>query len=226
MLDFVSTALADADVLLYVTDVVETPDKNQFFIDRIQKIKIPVLVIINKVDLSNQEKIETMMSAWKATLPQAEVIPISALLNFNIEKLLNRVTELLPECPPYFPKDQLTDKSERFFVSEIIREKILLNYQKEIPYSVEIVIDEFSEKETLTKIRAIINVIRDSQKGIIIGHKGEALKKTATMARQDIEIFLGRKVFLEVYVKVNKDWRDKPEALKRFGYNLSSLDNV
>ncbi|MBU8891456.1 MAG: GTPase Era [Bacteroidales bacterium] len=219
MMRFVGTALEDADIVLYITDVVETFDKNQQYIDRLAKIEVPVLLLINKIDLSDQEKLEKLVDIWKKILPKAEIFPVSALNNFNLDVVFKRIIELLPESPPYFPKDSLTDKTERFFVSEIIREKILLNYQKEIPYSVEIEIEEFKDTEKLLRIRAIIHVVRPSQKGIIIGHKGQALKKTGTDARIDIESFFDKKVFLELFVKVNKDWRDNDRPLRNFGYN-------
>ena len=219
MMRFVGTALEDADIVLYITDVVETFDKNQQYIDRLAKVDVPVLLLINKIDLSNQEKLEKLVDIWKKILPKAEIMPVSALNNFNLDVVFKRIIELLPESPPYFPKDSLTDKTERFFVSEIIREKILLYYQKEIPYSVEIEVEEFKDTEKILRIRAIIHVVRPSQKGIIIGHKGQALKKTGTDARLDIEDFFGKKVFLELYVKVSKDWRDKDRPLQNFGYN-------
>lgn len=219
MMRFVGTALEDADIVLYITDVVETLDKNQQYIDKLAKVDVPVLVLINKIDLSDQDKLESLVEIWSKMLPKAEVIPVSALKNFNLDNVFKRIVELLPEGEPYFPKDSLTDKTERFFVSEIIREKILLNYQKEIPYSVEIEVEEFIDTEKLLRIRANIHVVRPSQKGIIIGHKGQALKKTGTDARIDIEAFFDKKVFLELYVKVSKDWRDKDRPLRSFGYN-------
>lgn len=220
MMGFVGTAIEDADIMLYITDVVETFDKNQQYIDRLSKIEVPILLLINKIDLSNQEKLEALVDVWKQILPKAEIIPISALNKFNLEYVFKRIIELLPESPPYFPKDSLTNKTERFFVSEIIREKVLLNYQKEIPYSVEIEVEEFKDSDQLLRIRALIHVTRPSQKGIIIGHKGQALKKTGTEARKDIEAFFGKKVFLEMYVKVSKDWRDNDRPLRNFGYNV------
>ncbi|MBN2610509.1 MAG: GTPase Era [Bacteroidales bacterium] len=218
MMKFVSTALTDADIILYVTDVVEKPDKNFQYLQKLQKAKIPVLVILNKIDLEQQDHITMLMNDWKQLLPKAEVIPVSALLNSNLVYLFDRILDLLPEGPPYYSKEALTDKTERFFVSEIIREKILLYYKKEIPYSVEVVVESFKESDSLVKIQSVIYVMRDSQKGIIIGHQGKALKKTGTEARKDIEKFLGKKVFLELFVKVNKDWRDKPGVIKNFGY--------
>lgn len=220
MMGYVGSAFEDADIILYLTDVVEKSDKNQLYIDRLSQADAPVLLLINKIDLSNQEDLEKIVDRWKKILPKAEIIPISALKNFNLEYVLKRIIEKLPESPPYFPKDSFTDKTERFFASEIIREKILLNYQKEIPYSVEVEIEEFKDTEKLLRMRAIIYVIRSSQKGIIIGHKGEALKKTGTEARKDLEDFFGKKVFLEMFVKVSKDWRDKDRTLNNFGYTI------
>lgn len=220
MMGFVSTALEDADIILYITDVVETMDKNQQYIERLSKTDAPIVLIINKIDLSNQQKLEELVDIWKKLLPKAEIIPVSAINNFNLDQVFKRILDLLPEGPPYFPKDSLTDKTERFFVSEIIREKVLLNYQKEIPYSVEIEVEEFKDTDKLLRIRATIHVVRSSQKGIIIGHKGQALKKLGTEARKDIEDFFGKKVFLELYVKVTKDWRDKDRQLRGFGYNV------
>lgn len=220
MMGFVGTAFEDADILLYITDVVETLDKNQQYIERLSKTDAPILLLINKIDLSNQEKLEELVDIWKKILPKAEIIPVSALNNFNLDQVFKRILDLLPESPPYFPKDSLTDKTERFFVSEIIREKVLLNYQKEIPYSVEIEVEEFKDTDKLLRIRATIHVVRSSQKGIIIGHKGQALKKVGTEARKDIEDFFGKKVFLELHVKVTKDWRDKDRQLRGFGYNI------
>ncbi|MGE0089056.1 MAG: GTPase Era [Bacteroidales bacterium] len=219
MMGYVGSAFEDADIILYLTDVVEKSDKNQLYIDRLAQAEAPVLLLINKIDLSNPDELNKIVENWSKILPKAEIIPISALKNFNLEYILKRIIEKLPENPPYFPKDSLTDKTERFFASEIIREKILTNYQKEIPYSVEVEIEEFKDTEKLLRMRAIIYVIRPSQKGIIIGHKGEALKKTATEARKDLEEFFGKKVFIEIYVKVSKDWRDKDRTLNSFGYN-------
>jgi GTP-binding protein Era len=218
MMGYVNSALSDADIILYVTDARSAPVTGNEYLERIRKRGKPVVVAVNKIDLSNQEELEKIVARWQEAFPGAPVISVSALLKFNLETLLNSILEKLPEGPPYFPKDQLTDKYERFFASEIIREKILANYQKEIPYSVEIEIDSFKEEPLIDKIRAIIHVIRDSQKGIIIGHKGAALKKVGTEARLDMEDFFGKKVFLELYVKVSKDWRNKPAMLKRFGY--------
>jgi GTPase len=218
MMGFVNSALSDADIVLYVTDVKSVPLSEKEYTERIKNLGTPVIIVVNKIDLSNQEELEKIVGLWQNAFPESPVIPVSALLKFNLETLLNTILEKLPDSPPYFPKDQLTDKFERFFASEIIREKILSNYQKEIPYSVEIEIDSFKEEPEINKIRAVIHVIRDSQKGIIIGHKGSALKKVGTEARMDMEDFFGKKVFLELYVKVSKDWRNKPLMLKRFGY--------
>jgi GTPase len=218
MMSSVNMALTDADLILYVTDVSDKTDIEGAFIPRIKKSGIPVLVAINKIDLSNQSELEKSVDQWHLTFPDSDIIPLSALKGFNIDILLRSVLSKLPEGEPYFPKDQLTDKFERFFASEIIREKILLNYQKEIPYSVEVEIESFAEEKNINKIRAVIHVARDSQKGIIIGHKGEMLKKVGTQSRIDMEDFFGRKVYLELYVKVSKEWRDKPIMLKKFGY--------
>lgn len=218
MMKFVNVALTDADVILYVTDVNELHVTESEYSGKIRKSEIPVIIAVNKVDLSNQNDLEKIVEIWESSFPQSPVIPISALKNFNLDTLLNATISRLPEGAPFFPKDHLTDKYERFFASEIIREKILLNYQKEIPYSVEIEIESFTEEPNLTRIRALIHVVRESQKGIIIGHKGTKLKKVGTEARQDMEDFFGRKVFLELYVRVTKDWRDKPQVLKKFGY--------
>jgi GTP-binding protein Era len=218
MMKFVDTAISDADIIVYVTDVVETPEKNMEYIDKIKRSDSPILLLINKIDLTRQDILETLVDKWKAILPKAEIFPVSALEKFNIENVFKRIIELIPESPPYFPKDELTDKTERFFVQEIIREKIFLNYAKEIPYSCEVNVEEFKEEETIIHIRAQIYVSRDSQKGILIGHKGSGLKKTGTMARLDIEAFFEKKVFLALHVKVLKDWRDKDQNLKYFGY--------
>lgn len=220
MLNFSESALDDADVLLYVTDVIETIDKNEEFLQEVQKEKCPILLLINKIDLTDQAKLEALVQEWKSILPQAEIIPISALSNFNIDYVKQRVAELMPESPPYFEKDALTDKPARFFVTEIIREKILLYYQKEIPYAVEVVVELFKEDDEMIHIKAVIICERDSQKGIIIGHKGQALKKVGAMARKDIERFFEKKVFLEMFVKVEKDWRNRDNMLRAFGYRL------
>lgn len=219
MLKFSKSALVDADVILYLTDTVETAAKNADFIKEVAHAKVPVLVVINKVDLSTQEGLEALTDQWKTLLPNAEIYPVSALHKFNVDQLYQRILELTPESPPYFDKDALTDKPERFFVSEIIREKILLYYQKEIPYSVEVVVEEFKETPKRVNISASIHVARDSQKGILIGHQGKALKKLGTEARRAIETFLDRKVFLQLYVKVSKDWRNQDNFLKNFGYD-------
>jgi GTP-binding protein Era len=219
MMNFVNTALTDADLIVYVTDVTETPDESSEYLERIRNSGIAVIVAVNKIDLSNQMDLERLVEKWHNGFPGSPVIPLSAKENFNLSVLLDAILEKLPEGPPYFPKDQLTDKYERFFASEIIREKILLHYRKEIPYSVEIEIEEFREGEEMTSIRALIHVARESQKGIIIGHKGSMLKRVGTEARKDMEDFFGRKIFLELYVKVTKDWRDNKSALKRFGYS-------
>ncbi len=219
MLRSVNTAFIDADIILYVTDVIEQFDKNQSYIERLQKTTIPVLVLINKIDLTTEEKLENLVDEWHSILPKAEILPVSATEKVNLKLLFDKVLSLLPEGPEYYPKETLTDKSERFFVSEIIREKILLNYQKEIPYSTEVGIDSFVEEPSIVRIRATIFVMRTSQKGIIIGHQGKSLKKVGTEARKDIEGFLGKKVFLELFVKVDEDWRDKPSKLKSFGYD-------
>jgi GTPase len=218
MVKFAYSALTDADVILYVTDIYEKIDLAQDIISRLRKIQIPVLLLINKIDLGTQESVNQKINAWSDILPDAEIIPVSALEKFNLDKIIDRILSLLPESPPYFPKDELTDKSERFFTSEIIREKILMNYQKEIPYCVEVEILSFKESEGLIKISANIYVSRESQKGIIIGRQGQALKKTGTMARKDLEDFFGKKVFLEIQVKVKKDWRNNPGMLRQFGY--------
>ena len=220
MLAFSESALTDADVLLYVTDVVENPEKNMDFLEKVAKMDVPVLLLINKIDESDQKNLGDIVEKWHGLLPKAEILPIYAKNKFGIDMLLRRIYELLPECPPYFGKDQLTDKPARFFVSEIIREKILLYYDKEIPYSVEVRVESFKEEQKLIRIRAIIYVERDSQKGIIIGHQGIALKKVSMESRKALEKFFGKSVFLEVYVKVDKDWRSSDKELGAFGYNL------
>jgi len=220
MLAFSESALGDADVLIYVTDVVEKIDKNNFFIEKVQNTKVPILLVINKIDLTNQKELEKLVAEWQSLFPQAEIIPISATNKFNIDYLRKRIEENIPESPPYFEKDALTDRPARFFVTEIIREKILSYYQKEIPYSVEAVVEEFKETQELISIRALIIVERESQKGIIIGNQGKALKKVGIMARKDIERFFDKKVFLEMFVKVEKDWRNRDSLLQKFGYNL------
>lgn len=222
MLQFSESALQDADVLLYVTDTVETPDKNADFLAKVQKMSVPVLVIINKIDLTDQATLTAKVEEWSVVLPDAEVIPISALHKFNADYVLRRIRELLPESPPFFDKDQLTDKPARFFVSEIIREKILLYYTKEIPYSVEVSVEEFKESDDLIRISAVIYVERESQKGIVIGHQGVALKRVSTEARRDLERFFGKKIYLSTFVKVDKDWRSSDRAMRQFGYDINS----
>ncbi|MBP5703764.1 MAG: GTPase Era [Paludibacteraceae bacterium] len=219
MLGFSTSALKDADILLYVTDTVENGMKNSDFIEKVKKQHAPVLLIINKIDLTDQQKLEALVAQWKEILPNAEIIPVSAANKFNIDYVLKRIKDLLPECPPYFEKDALTDKPARFFVTEIIREKILTNYDREIPYAVEVVVEQFKESDDLIRINAVINVERYTQKGIIIGKGGKMLKIVCTEARKDIEAFFGKKVFLELFVKVEKDWRNKEMKLKSFGYD-------
>lgn len=219
MLAFSESALQDADVLLYVTDVVEDPTKNKDFLDKVAKMSVPVLLLINKIDQTDQKKLGQIVERWHTLLPNAEILPISALNKFGIDLLLKRIKELLPENPPYFGKDQLTDKPARFFVSEIIREKILMYYAKEIPYSVEVRVESFKEDDSHIHINAVIYVERDSQKGIIIGHRGVALKKVSTESRKALERFFGKSVYLEVFVKVDKDWRSSEKELDNFGYN-------
>lgn len=218
MLEFSKSALVDADIILYVTDVVENIEKNLDFIDKVNKSDIPVLLVINKIDLTTQEKLEALFDKWKSLIPRAEIFPLSATENFNVDNLYKRIVELLPEGEPFFPKDELTDLPSRFFVNEIIREKILQYYDKEVPYSVEVEVEEFKEDDKRINIMAVIYVERSSQKGIIIGSQGEALKKVGTQARLDIEAFFGKKVFLNLYVKVLKDWLNKDSELKNFGY--------
>tara|TARA_A100001234_G_scaffold128728_1_gene112945 strand:- start:756 stop:1634 length:879 start_codon:yes stop_codon:yes gene_type:complete len=218
MMDFVKSALEDADVILYMVEIGEKSIKNPEIHNKIQSAKVPTIILLNKIDLSNQEDLENQINIWSNKYPNTEIYPISALNNFNTEKVINRIIELIPESPPYFPKDQLTDKPERFFVNEKLREKILLYYNKEIPYSVEVQTEEFKEEESIIKIRSLILVERESQKGIIIGHKGVALKKIGTKARIDLEKFFGKKVFIELHVKVSKNWRSNTNQLKKFGY--------
>ena len=223
MLQFSESALADADVLLYVTDVVENPEKNKDFLDRVSKITIPVILLINKIDeltgSDANKRLGALVEKWHALLPNAEILPISASNKFGVDILMKRIKELLPENPAYFDKDQLTDKPAKFFVSEIIREKILRYYDKEIPYSVEVVVERFKENESVIHINAVIYVERDSQKGIIIGHQGQALKKVSMEARKSLEQFFGKKIFLETFVKVDKDWRNNQRELRNFGYD-------
>lgn len=218
MMKFVDTALIDADVILYVTDVVEKFDKNSEYLEKVKKTDIPVIVLINKIDLSDQNSVMELIANWKEELPRAEILPVSATEAFNVSPIFDMILERLPEGPPYFSKDDLTDRNERFFVQEIIREKILLYYQKEVPYSVEIEVESFIEEEKLLNIRAVIHVNRDSQKGIIIGHQGKAIKRVGSEARKDIEEFFDKKVFLELYVKVSKGWREEDKKLRGFGY--------
>ena len=222
MLQFSESALEDADVLLYVTDMVETPDKNSDFLEKVKRMTVPVLVLINKIDLSDQQALTKKVELWHEALPGAEIVPISALHKFNVDSVLRRIKELLPESPAYFDKDQWTDKPARFFVTEIIREKILLYYDKEIPYSVEVVVEQFKETDKNIHINAVIYVERDSQKGIIIGHQGVALKRVSTEARKSLEKFFGKSIYLEVFVKVDKDWRQSDRAMKAYGYNLDN----
>ena len=219
MLAFSESALADADVLLYVTDVVENPEKNMDFLDKVKKMSIPVLLLINKIDQSDQKTLGNIVEKWHSLLPNAEILPLSAKNKFGVDLLMKRIKELLPDSPPYFAKDQLTDKPAKFFVSEIIREKILLYYDKEIPYSVEVAVERFKEDEQKIHINAVIYVERDSQKGIIIGHQGVALKKVSSEARKALEKFFDKKIFLETFVKVDKVWRSSQRELNHFGYN-------
>ena len=218
MMDFVETAIGDADIILYVTDVVEKIDKNIEYINKLNQVECPVIIAINKIDETRQEKVVELVEKWHATVPKAEILPISALNKFNVDILLGRLVELLPKQHAWYDRDVFTDKSMRFFASEIIREKILLNYNKEIPYCTEVVIEEFKESEEIYNISAIINVIRESQKGIIIGPKGLALKRVGTQARRDMEKFFEKKVFLKMFVKINPDWRGSTKEIKKFGY--------
>lgn len=218
MMAFVKTALEDADIILYLVELGETALKDERFFQQLQHTQTPVLLLINKIDKGNQQQLETAVAHWKSQLPQAEIYPLSALEKFGTTELLHRIVELLPQSPPYFPKDSLTDKSERFFVNETLREKILLHYKKEIPYAVEVVTETFKEEENLIRIQSVILVERDTQKGILIGHKGAALKKVGAEARKDLEAFFGKKIFIELFVKVQKDWRADKRQLRRFGY--------
>ncbi|MEG0518725.1 MAG: GTPase Era [Bacteroidales bacterium] len=218
MMDFVETAIGDADIILYVTDVVEKIDKNQEYIDKLNKIECPIIIAVNKIDEATQEKVGELVERWHEIVPKASILPISALNKFNIDTLLSGIVKILPQQHAWYDRDVFTDKSMRFFASEIIREKILLNYNKEIPYCTEVVIESFEEKEDIYNIEAIIHVIRDSQKGIIIGPKGLALKRVGTQARIDMEKFFEKKVYLKMFVKVNADWRENKKELKRFGY--------
>jgi GTP-binding protein Era len=219
MMDFVKSAFEDADVLLYMVEIGEQELKDESFFNKITNSKIPVLLLLNKIDKSNQEQLETQVQVWSEKVPNAEIFPISALEGFNVKEVFNRIIELLPESPPFYPKDQLTDKPERFFINETIREKILLHYKKEIPYAVEVDTEEFFEEEDIIRVRSIIMVERETQKGIIIGHKGTALKRVGVEARKDLEKFFGKQIHIELYVKVNKNWRSNANQLKRFGYN-------
>ncbi|QED38011.1 GTPase Era [Antarcticibacterium arcticum] len=219
MMDFVKSAFEDADILIYMVEIGERELKDEAFFNKIVHSKIPVLLLLNKIDTSNQEQLEEQVALWTEKVPNAEIYPISALQGFNVAEVFNRVVELLPESPAFYPKDTLTDKPERFFVNEIIREKILMHYKKEIPYSVEIDTEEFFEEELIIRMRSVIMVERETQKGIIIGHKGAALKRVGVEARKDLEKFFGKQVHLELYVKVNKNWRNDARQLKRFGYN-------
>jgi GTP-binding protein Era len=219
MMDFVKSAFEDADVLVYMVEIGEKELKDDAFFKRITNSKIPILLLLNKIDTSNQEQLEEQAELWRKKVPNAEFYPISALNGFNVQNVFQRIVELLPESPAFYPKDQLTDKPERFFVNEAIREKILIHYKKEIPYSVEVDTEEFFEEDHIIRMRSVIMVERDSQKGIIIGHKGEAIKRVGIEARKDLEKFFGKQVHLELYVKVNKNWRSNAKQLKRFGYN-------
>lgn len=219
MMDFVKSAFDDADVLLYMVEIGEQELKDGAFFRKITNSKIPVLLLLNKIDKSDQQQLEAQVQLWTEKVPNAEIYPVSALEGFNVREIFNRIIELLPESPAFYPKDQLTDKPERFFVNETIREKILMHYKKEIPYAVEIDTEEFFEEEHIIRMRAVIMVERETQKGIIIGHKGAALKRVGVEARKDLELFFGKQVHLELYVKVNKNWRSDQKQLKRFGYN-------
>ena len=219
MMDFVKSAFEDADVLIYMVEIGEKELKDEAFFNKITNSKIPVLLLLNKIDTSNQEVLDTQAQWWQQKVPNAEFYPISAKEGFNVQNVFERIVELLPESPPFYPKDQLTDKPERFFVNEAIREKILMHYKKEIPYAVEVETEEFFEEEDIIRIRSVIMVERDTQKGIIIGHKGTAIKRIGIEARKDLESFFGKQVHIELYVKVNKNWRNNQKQLKRFGYN-------
>ncbi len=219
MMGFVKSAFEDADILIYMVEIGEQTLKDEAFFKKITNSKIPVLLLLNKIDTSNQEQLETQVQLWSEKVPNAEIIPISALEGFQVKEVFHRIIELLPESPPFYPKDQLTDKPERFFINESIREKILLHYKKEIPYAVEVDTEEFLEEDSIIRIRSVIMVERDTQKGIIIGHKGSALKRVGVESRKDLEAFFGKQIHLELYVKVNKNWRSNQNQLKRFGYN-------
>lgn len=220
MLSYSESALGDADVLVYVTDVIESPDKNSDFLQKVQRLNCPVLLVINKIDLSNQTELEKLVAQWKELLPKAEIHPLSATNNFNVGLLQRRIESLIPVSPPYFEKDALTDRPARFFVTEIIREKILLYYQKEIPYAVEVIVEEYKEEKDIIRIKTLIVVERESQKGIVIGPKGIALKKVGSQARKSLERFFDKQVYLEMFVKVEKDWRNRDNLLRSFGYRL------
>ena len=219
MMDFVKSAFEDADVLIYMVEIGEKALKDEAFFKKITNSKIPVLLLLNKIDRSDQTQLEEQVQLWQSKVPNAEIFPISALEGFNVKEVFNRIIELLPESPPFYPKDQFTDKPERFFINETIREKILMHYKKEIPYAVEVDTEEFLEEEKIIRVRSVIMVERDTQKGIIIGHKGSALKRVGVEARKDLEKFFGKQIHLELYVKVNKNWRSNQRQLKRFGYN-------
>jgi len=219
MMQFVKSAFEDADILIYMVEIGEKDLKDEAFFKKIVHAKMPVLLLINKIDNSNQQELEDAVQMWKEKVPNAEIIPISALNNFHVPEVFSRILELLPESPPFYPKDALTDKPERFFVNETIREKILLNYNKEIPYAVEVETEEFKEDDNIIRIRAVIMVERETQKGILIGHKGAALKRVGMQSREDLEKFFDKQIHIELYVKVNKDWRSNARQLKRFGYN-------
>ena len=220
MLNFSESALGDADVLLYMTDTVEKTDKNEGFLQRVQKAECPVLLLVNKIDLTNQPTLEKIVLSWHELLPKAEIYPVAAQTGFNVDVVCKRIEELIPPSPPYFDKNALTDRPARFFVTEIIREKILLYYQKEVPYSVEVVVEQFTQSDTKIVIKVLIIVERESQKGIIIGHRGQALKKVGTMARRDLEKFFDKKIFLEMFVKVEDDWRNRDNLLRQYGYEI------
>ncbi|WP_242082356.1 GTPase Era [Aestuariivivens sediminis] len=219
MMGFVKSAFEDADVLVYMVEIGEQELKDEDFFNKIIHSKLPVLLLLNKIDKSNQEQLEAQVQLWKEKVPHAEIIPVSALEGFQVREVFDRIIELLPESPPFYPKDQLTDKPERFFINETIREKILMHYKKEIPYAVEVDTEEFLEDDNIIRIRSVIMVERDSQKGILIGHKGKALKRVGIEARKDLEQFFGKQIHIQLYVKVNKNWRSNPNQLKRFGYN-------
>lgn len=231
MLGFSISALTDADVLLYVTDSQDSMEKNAFYLDKVKKMtanagQVHTIVVINKIDLIDQKKLEKLVDEWHNELPEAEIIPLSAITKFGVDMLIRHIVELLPEGEPYFDRDALTDRPERFFVDEIIREKILLNYDKEVPYAVEVAVEEFHEEEKIIRIRAIIYCERESQKGIIIGKGGASLRKVGTEARKDIEAFFGKKVFLETLVRVEKDWRNREKKLRNFGYNIEHNNSI